>query len=101
MSAESADAPVVSADLSWRSVRRRADRAAESPLQQLPTTRRAILNLLKRQGPLDAAAVAGALALTPAAIRLQLTHLEDDGLLAHRDEVAEGRGAAGPVMCTS
>ena len=26
----------------------------ESPLQQLPTTRRAILNLLKRQGPLDA-----------------------------------------------
>ena len=62
----------------------------ESPLQQLPTTRRAILNLLKRQGPLDAVAVAGALALTPAAIRLQLTHLEDDGLLAHRDEVAEG-----------
>ena len=30
----------------------------ESPLQQLPTTRRAILNLLKRQGPLDATAVA-------------------------------------------
>ena len=45
----------------------------ESPLQQLPTTRRAILNLLKRQGPLDATAVADALALTPAAIRLQLT----------------------------
>ena len=62
----------------------------ESPLQQLPTTRRAILNLLKRQGPLDAAAVAAALALTPAAIRLQLSHLEDDGLLRHRDEVAEG-----------
>ena len=62
----------------------------ESPLQQLPTTRRAILNLLKRQGPLDAAAVAAALALTPAAIRLQLTHLEEDGLLTHRDEVAEG-----------
>jgi len=62
----------------------------ESPLQQLPTTRRAILNLLKRQGPLDAAAVADVLALTPAAIRLQLSHLEDDGLLTHRDEVAEG-----------
>ena len=73
----------------------------ESPLQQLPTTRRAILNLLKRQGPLDAAAVADALALTPAAIRLQLSHLEEDGLLAHRDEVAEGRGAAGPATCTS
>jgi len=62
----------------------------ESPLQQLPTTRRAVLNLLKRQGPLDALAVADALALTPAAIRLQLSHLEEDGLLAHRDEVAEG-----------
>ena len=59
----------------------RRDRRAESPLQQLPTTRRAILNLLKRQGPLDASAVADALALTPAAIRLQLTHLEEDGLL--------------------
>ena len=45
---------------------------------------------MKRQGPLDAAAVADALALTPAAIRLQLSHLEEDGLLAHRDEVAEG-----------
>ena len=73
----------------------------ESPLQQLPTTRRAILNLLKRQGPLDATAVADALALTPAAIRLQLSHLEEDGLLTHRDEVAEGRGEAGPATCTS
>ncbi|HTU36590.1 MAG TPA: winged helix-turn-helix transcriptional regulator [Acidimicrobiales bacterium] len=62
----------------------------ESPLQQLPTTRRAILNLLKRQGPLDAAAVAHALSLTPSAVRLQLTRLEEDGLLAHRDEVAHG-----------
>jgi DeoR family suf operon transcriptional repressor len=62
----------------------------ESPLQQLPTTRRAILNLLKRQGPLDASAVAEALTLTPAAIRLQMSHLEDDGLLTHHDETAEG-----------
>src|SRR5271154_6547712 len=71
----------------------------ESPLQQLPTTRRAILNLLKRQGPLDASGVAAALALTPAAIRLQLTHLEEDGLLSHRDEAGEGarRGRARPV----
>jgi DeoR family transcriptional regulator, suf operon transcriptional repressor len=64
-----------------------AEAPAASPLQQLPTTRRAILNLLKRQGPLDAAAVARALALTPAAIRLQLGRLEEDGLLVHRDEV--------------
>ena len=62
----------------------------DSPLQQLPTTRRAILNLLKRQGPLDASAVADALSLTPAAVRLQLGRLEEDGLLVHRDEVAPG-----------
>ena len=43
--------------------------------------------------------MAGALALTPAAIRLQLSHLEEDGLLTHRDEVAEGR-AAGPARAT-
>ncbi len=73
----------------------------ESPLQQLPTTRRAILNLVKRQGPLDAVAVADALALTPAAIRLQLSHLEEDGLLSHRDDVAEGARGAGPDTCTN
>jgi DeoR family suf operon transcriptional repressor len=60
----------------------------EAPLATLPTTRRAILNLLKREGPQSAAQVATALALTPAAIRMQLVHLEDDGLLEHRD--AEG-----------
>jgi DeoR family suf operon transcriptional repressor len=61
----------------------------ESPIDQLPTTRRAILNLIKRQGPLDALAVASALALTPAAVRLQLARLEEDGLLVHH-EVLEG-----------
>ena len=68
----------------------------ESPIEQLPTTRRAILNLIKRQGPLDAAAVAKSLALTPAAIRLQLTRLEEDGLLVHRDEVPEGASRGRP-----
>ncbi len=68
----------------------------ESPLQQLPTTRRAILNLLKRQGPLDAAAVGGALSLTPAAVRMQLTRLEEDGLLTHHDEVPVGAGRGRP-----
>ncbi len=57
----------------------------ESPLQQLPTTRRAILNLVKRRGPLDASQVAAELSLTAAAIRQQLTRLEEDGLLEHRD----------------
>jgi DeoR family suf operon transcriptional repressor len=68
----------------------------ESPIEQLPTTRRAILNLIKRQGPLDALAVAKALALTPAAIRLQLGRLEEDGLLVHRDETPEGAGRGRP-----
>jgi len=53
----------------------------DSPLDTLPTTRRAILNLLKRQGPLTANQVAAQLSLTPAAIRMQLVHLEEDGLL--------------------
>jgi DeoR family suf operon transcriptional repressor len=68
----------------------------ESPIDQLPTTRRAILNLVKRQGPLDALAVAEALALTPAAVRLQLARLEEDGLLVHHDEVPEGAGRGRP-----
>jgi DeoR family suf operon transcriptional repressor len=62
----------------------------ESPLSTLPTTRRAILNQIKRQGPQTATQVAEGLALTPAAIRLQLTHLEGDGLLEH-DSTPEHR----------
>jgi DeoR family transcriptional regulator, suf operon transcriptional repressor len=58
----------------------------EAPLATLPTTRRAILNLLKREGPQSAAQVAAALSLTPAAVRMQLVHLEEDGLLEHRDD---------------
>lgn len=68
----------------------------DSPIEQLPTTRRAILNLIKREGELDAVAVAKALALTPAAIRLQLARLEEDGLLVHRDEVSNGAGRGRP-----
>ena len=70
--------------------------ASQSPIAQLPTTRRAILNLLKRNGPLDAAAVAGALGLTAAAVRLQLSRLEEDGLLTHSDEVPDGAGRGRP-----
>jgi DeoR family transcriptional regulator, suf operon transcriptional repressor len=64
----------------------------DSPLQQLPTTRRAILNLLKREGALPASRVAEDLALTPAAIRLQLSRLEEDGLLLHEDVPSGRRG---------
>ena len=66
----------------------------ESPISTLPTTRRAILNLLKREGPLTATAVARALALPPAAIRMQLVHLEEDGLLS-REESATDSGRRG------
>jgi DeoR family suf operon transcriptional repressor len=66
----------------------------DSPLQTLPTTRRAILNLIKRQGPRTAAEVASELSLSTAAIRLQLAHLEEDGLLEHAEggPVTRGRG---------
>jgi DeoR family transcriptional regulator, suf operon transcriptional repressor len=57
----------------------------DSPLDTLPTTRRAILNLIKRQGPLTAHTVARELVLTPAAIRLQLVRLEEDGLLVRHE----------------
>jgi DeoR family suf operon transcriptional repressor len=67
----------------------------ESPLDTLPTTRRAILNLLKREGPLTATAVASALSLTPAAIRMQLVHLEEDGLLSRTESPAGSRSGSG------
>jgi DeoR family suf operon transcriptional repressor len=62
----------------------------QSPIEQLPTTRRAILNLLKRRGPLDVSEVASALSLTTAAVRLQLSRLEEDGLLQHQQAAPEG-----------
>jgi DeoR family suf operon transcriptional repressor len=77
----------------------------ETPLDTLPTTRRAILNLLKRQGPLPVTEVARALGLTPAGIRMQLVRLEEDGLLARSESTsgeAAGRGRpAHTYMLTS
>jgi DeoR family transcriptional regulator, suf operon transcriptional repressor len=64
----------------------------DSPLDTLPTTRRAILNLLKRQGPLAVHDVAQALGLTPAAVRMQLVRLEEDGLLARADATGAESG---------
>jgi DeoR family suf operon transcriptional repressor len=69
----------------------------EAPLASLPTTRRAILNLLKRQGPLPAPALAQELGLTTAAVRLQLVHLEDDGLLEHSDSTTSTPRRGRPV----
>jgi DeoR family transcriptional regulator, suf operon transcriptional repressor len=62
----------------------------ETPLDTLPTTRRAILNLLKRQGPMGTAQVASQLALTTAAVRMQLVHLEEDGLLTRVSVTTDG-----------
>ncbi|HEY3842130.1 MAG TPA: ArsR family transcriptional regulator [Acidimicrobiales bacterium] len=69
----------------------------DSPLDTLPTTRRAILNLLKRQGPRSATDVAASLSLTPAAIRMQLVHLEEDGLLARREATEESARRGRPT----
>ena len=71
--------------------------APVSPLDTLPTTRRAILNLLKREGPLAAGEVARALGLTPAAIRMQLVRLEEDGLLGRTETAGETAGRGRPA----
>ena len=63
--------------------------SVQSPIEQLPTTRRAILNLLKRRGPLDASEIATALSLTAAAVRQQLSRLEEDGLIRHEQAAPE------------
>jgi DeoR family suf operon transcriptional repressor len=68
-----------------------------APLATLPTTRRAILNLLKRQGPLAAGPLAEELSLTPSAIRLQLAHLEEDGLLERVDPEGQSGRRGRPV----
>jgi DeoR family transcriptional regulator, suf operon transcriptional repressor len=63
----------------------------EPPLKAVPTTRRAILVALKRQGACRTQDLAADLALTVAAVRQQLGRLESDGLVVHRRE-ADGRG---------
>jgi DeoR family suf operon transcriptional repressor len=69
----------------------------DAPLDTLPTTRRAILNLLKRQGPLGAPDMAQALGLTPAAVRMQLVRLEEDGLLARAGSAGVAGDGEGPT----
>lgn len=54
-------------------------------------TRRAILDLLKRDGPTSSTALGDALGITPMAARLQLYELETDGL-AEKSDLARGRG---------
>ena len=56
-----------------------------------PQTRHAVLDLLKREGEMSAAALGKALSVTPMAARLQLYGLEEEGLVEARSE-AKGRG---------
>ncbi|MGH9016250.1 MAG: helix-turn-helix transcriptional regulator [Acidimicrobiales bacterium] len=62
-----------------------------APLQTVPTTRRAILVSLKRNGPRRAQDLAAEFGLTVAAVRQQLGRLESDGLVTHGAD-PEGRG---------
>lgn len=54
-------------------------------------TRRNIIHLLKADGPLDAASLAGTLGITGMAVRQHLTQLEEDELVQFED-VVKGRG---------
>jgi DeoR family transcriptional regulator, suf operon transcriptional repressor len=63
----------------------------EPPLAAMPSTRRAILTSLKRNGDREARDLAQELGLTVAAVRQQLLRLDDDGLVTHHRQ-AEGRG---------
>ena len=60
-------------------------------MASIPTTRRATLVTLKRNGTMQAHALAAALGITVAAVRQQLGRLEQDGLVTHRRD-ADGRG---------
>jgi predicted ArsR family transcriptional regulator len=65
---------------------------AGAPLDTLSAPRRAILTTLKRLGPSSAQELADRLGLTPAGVRQQLSRLEDDGLVRHREVAAPSRG---------
>ena len=63
----------------------------EPPLASMGSTRRAVLVALKRRGVMRAGELSAALGITVAAVRQQLSRLEEDGLIVHRSD-PEGRG---------
>jgi DeoR family suf operon transcriptional repressor len=63
----------------------------EPPLAAMPTTRRAILLALKRNGSMRAHDLAEHLGITVAAVRQQMLRLSQDGLVTHHHD-PEGRG---------
>jgi predicted ArsR family transcriptional regulator len=64
---------------------------AKHPSATSPGGRSAVLDLLKREGPVTADSLADRLGVTAMAVRQHLAGLEDDGLAAHRTKVG-GRG---------
>ena len=73
---------------------------AEPTLASLPPTKRSIVERLKAVGEASAADLASELSLTPAAVRLQLTELEDMGFVAHR-RAGESARRGRPTHCYS
>jgi DeoR family suf operon transcriptional repressor len=59
---------------------------ASVALDSMPPGRRAVLSTLKSRGEASAADVAEVLGVTVGAVRQLLAPLEDEGLVAHRDE---------------
>ena len=63
-----------------------ADEGMTAALASLPPTRRELLDLLKRQGEVDAESLAMRLGITLSGTRQHLTALAGDGLVTHRRE---------------
>jgi DeoR family suf operon transcriptional repressor len=64
--------------------------------QALAPGRRAILDSLKLRGEATAEEIAGELGVTASAVRQHLRALQDEGLVAHRDERNGLEGSPGP-----
>jgi len=69
----------------------RVSTGEQLPLDSMPSTRRAILASLKRNGALRSRDLVEELGITVTAVRQQLDRLRQDGLVVHRQE-PEGRG---------
>lgn len=62
------------------------DEGLGTALERLPSSRQALLQLLRRSGEATADDLAAALGVTPSAVRQQLAGLADEGLVVSRSE---------------